>query len=222
MKRLFLALNILLMATLLCCVYIYRNIDGSLSMKSRTALCFVSIGLANVTYTACTHPRKLAAPLVLCFGLMLAMAGDLLLSKHFILGAGLFAAGHVLYAVAMYIRQRFALLDALMSGVVFLVALAVLTCTPKLTFSEPIFGIVCYAYAVIISAMAGKAISGLMRERTLANCLLALGGILFFFSDVMLVLNWFAGAGRWASTACLYTYFPGQGLLATSILAERR
>lgn len=213
-KKFFLSLNLILLAVLLVCVYIYDNINGRLIMKGTTAGCFVMLGLLNLVYALCTKPRNWAFPALLAVGLMLAMAGDLSISRNFILGAGLFAAGHVLYAAAMYARQKFAPLDALFSGVMFLIALAILTFTPGLSFSNPIFRYVCYAYAVIISVMAGKAVSGFLRARTLTNALLALGSVMFYFSDVMLLLAWFAGAGDWADIACIYTYFPGQGILA--------
>lgn len=213
-KKLFLTLNILLLAALIVCVYIYDNITGRLVMKGITASCFVALGLANLIYALCTKPRRIAFPMVLVIGLGLAMAGDLVISRHFILGAGLFAAGHVMYAAAMYTRQRFSRLDAIMSLVMFVVAMAILTFTPGLSFSNSVLRYVCYAYAVIISVMAGKAVSGFLRTRTLTNALLALGSVMFYFSDVMLLLAWFAGAGDWADIACIYTYFPGQGILA--------
>lgn len=213
-KKLFLNLNIILLCILAVCIYIYDNINGRLVMKGTTAGCFAVLGLVNLVYALSVKPRKPAFPLCLSAGLILAMLGDILLGRNFILGAGLFAAGHVMYAVAMYARQKFARLDAVMSGVMFLLALAILTFTPNLIFSDPVMQVVCYVYAVIISAMAGKAISGFLRARTLVNGLLALGSVLFYFSDVMLVLSWFAGAGSWADTLCLFTYFPGQGILA--------
>ena len=143
-------------------------------------------------------------------------AADLTLGTNFILGAGLFAAGHLLFALAMYIRQRFSRLDALMSIVVFLIALALLTFTPGLDISDPAIRIVCYIYSGIISLMAGKAVSSFLRERTLVNALLALGSVMFCFSDAMLILAWFAGAAHWADLCCCWTYFPGQGVLAVS------
>ena len=103
-----------------------------------------------------------------------------------------------------------------------LISLAVLTFTPGLVFRFPSQRIICYAYAVIISCMAGKAVSCFLRQKTLASFLLALGSAMFFFSDAMLLLAWFAGAGRWADLACCWTYFPGQGVLGLSLLAERR
>ena len=215
-KTVFLTLNILLLAVLAVCTYIYMEIDGRLVMKGVTASCFVALGLVNLIYAALTKPRKLAFPVVLALGLCFAMAGDLLLGWNFIIGAGLFAVGHILYAAAMYTRQHFAKLDACMSLVMFVIAMLILTFTPGMRFPDPLMRIVCYVYAVIISCMAGKAISGFLREKTLTNGLLALGSILFYFSDVMLVLSWFAGAGRWADVCCLCTYFPGQGILAHS------
>ena len=47
--------------------------------------------------------------------------------------------------------------------------------------------------------------------------IMAAGSVLFYFSDLMLVLRWFADAPRIASDLCLMTYFPAQGLLAASV-----
>ena len=163
-KKIFLALNILLLAILAACTYVYMEIDGRLVMKGVTASCFVALGLVNLAYAAFTTPRKLTFPIVLAFGLCFAMAGDLLLGWNFIVGAGLFAVGHVLYAAAMYTRQRFAKLDAIMSLTMFLIAMLILTFTPGMAFPDPVMRIVCYVYAVIISCMAGKAVSGFLRE----------------------------------------------------------
>ena len=213
-RKFFLALNILLLAGLLACIWIYTHVNGRLVMKGVTAGCFVLLGLTNLAYGLLSRPRRIAFPLTLAAGLTLAMLGDLLLGESFALGAGLFAAGHVLYAAAMYLRQRFRLLDAAMTLVMLGMALGVLHLTPGLTFADPALGVICHAYAVVISLMAGKAVSAFLRERTIVTGLMALGSLLFYFSDVMLLLAWFAGAGGWAGTACLWTYFPGQGLLA--------
>ena len=217
MKKIFLTLNIILLAALLGCTYVYMEITGKLVMKGVTAGCFVALGLTNLVYAICTKPRKPTFPIVLALGLCFAMAGDLLLGWNFIIGAGLFAVGHILYAAAMYTRQRFARLDAAMSLLFFLIAMLILTFGPGMSFPDALMRIVCYVYAVIISCMAGKAVSGFLREKTPTTTLLALGSVLFFFSDVMLVLSWFAGAGRWADVCCLCTYFPGQGLLAHAV-----
>lgn len=216
-KKLFLNLNIILLALLLACTCIYDTLNGSLAMKGTTAGCFVALGFVNLLYACLTRPRSLPFPVTLTAGLVFAMLGDLLLGFNFILGAGLFAIGHVLYAAAMYLRQHFSRLDALCSLGMLLVAAAFMCFTPNLNLGGMAMTIVCSVYAVIISLMAGKAVSCFWRERTLTNALLALGSVLFFISDMMLVLAWFAGAGGWADTTCLYTYFPGQGLLGHSV-----
>ena len=213
-QKIFLALNILLLAGLFACTWVYTHINGRLVMKGVTAGSFVLLGLTNLAYGLTTRPRRMAFPLTLAAGLTLAMLGDLLLGESFALGAGLFAAGHVLYTAAMYLRQRFRPLDAVMTLVMLGIALGVLHLTPGLTFADPALGVICHAYAVVISLMAGKAVSAFLRERTIVTGLMSLGSLLFYFSDVMLLLAWFAGAGGWAGTVCLWTYFPGQGLLA--------
>ena len=216
-KKIFLGCNLLVLAGLAACTWIYTNITGSLRMKGITAGCFVLLGLVNIVYALCTRPRRIAFPLTMCAGLTMAMLGDLLLDRNFVLGAGLFALGHVSYAAAMYIRRKLSRLDAVMTGAMLLVAVCVLTFTPNLSFTDPILQAVCCVYALIISCMAGKAVSGFLRERTLTGGLLALGSVLFYLSDVMLLLSWFAGVGRWADAVCLWTYFSGQGLLAHAV-----
>lgn len=221
-KRLFTALNVLLLAALAGCTFVYDTINGSLMMKGVTAGCFALLGLVNLAFALCTKPRQLRFPLCMAAGLVLAMLGDILLGRHFILGAGLFAAGHMLYAAAMYLRQRFRPLDAVMTAVMLLIALLILTFTPNLSFSSNVMRYVCYVYAVVISCMAGKALSGFLRERSTVAGLLALGSVMFYFSDVMLLLAWFAGAGDWSDTLCLYSYFPGQGVLAHAVFQQVR
>ena len=74
--------------------------------------------------------------------------------------------------------------------------------------------LVCFVYALIISAMVGKAISNFIRERNLLNFILMVGAILFFISDLMLLLRWFMNLGEWAGTLCLATYYPAECILA--------
>ena len=76
---------------------------------------------------------------------------------------------------------------------------------------------VCLLYALIISCMLGKASANYYRAQSLVTGLLQLGSILFFFSDFMLCLNIFADAPHITNILCLYTYFPGQCILAHSL-----
>ena len=49
---------------------------------------------------------------------------------------------------------------------------------------------------------------------------------MFYFSDVMLALRMFGGAPLLADRLCLFTYFPGQAVLAHAVFyyvcAERK
>lgn len=44
-----------------------------------------------------------------------------------------------------------------------------------------------------------------------------IGSILFFFSDLMLVFDWFLSMGRIAGILCMSTYYPAQCLFAFSV-----
>ena len=77
--------------------------------------------------------------------------------------------------------------------------------------------IVCLVYALIISLMVGKAISNFVKERTVLTATVLVGSILFFFfSDLMLVFDWFMGIGRIAALLCMSTYSPAECILAFS------
>ena len=70
----------------------------------------------------------------------------------------------------------------------------------------------CY---MVISFMAGKAIMLFAGRPGLLTGVIALGSVLFFVSDLMLVLHRFSFQS-WAAVACLALYFPAQCLLAHS------
>ena len=88
---------------------------------------------------------------------------------------------------------------------------------PLLTFEVPIFRIVCIIYALIISTMLGKAIGNFVREKNAVNGTIAVASVLFFFSDLMLVFDWFIGLWSWTDHACMGTYYPALCLLAFSM-----
>jgi hypothetical protein len=65
--------------------------------------------------------------------------------------------------------------------------------------------------------MLGKAVANLIIEPIGVNILIAMGSFLFFFSDLMLVLNWFVGKWKWTANACMGTYYPALCILAFSM-----
>jgi len=96
---------------------------------------------------------------------------------------------------------------AIISGIS-LFSAAVILFFPPLHFDPPAFRWVCLIYALIISVMLGKAISNFLRERTALAALLAASGFLFYLSDLMLLLSWFADLWSWTNEVCMATYYP--------------
>ena len=66
--------------------------------------------------------------------------------------------------------------------------------------------------------MLGKAIGNLIHAPCLYTATVAVASGLFFFSDLMLVLDWFIGLWSWTDHACMGTYYPALCLLALSML----
>lgn len=215
MKKTFAALNAVLIAVMLSGAVWYRMVGG-LNVKATVSCTFVLFGAVNLIY-ALISQAKLRYPGVMLAGLALASLGDVVLGKNFIVGAALFALGHVMYFVAFCALERFRRSDLLPSALIFVGAASLLLFYQKFVFGGTMMQGVCMAYALIISCMVGKAISNFLRERSVLRAVLAAGSVLFFFSDLMLALYYFADAPRIVDTLCLYTYYPAQTLLAHSI-----
>lgn len=215
MRKGFGAANLLLMAAVFVGNYFYFTVGG-LTIKSVCSAGFALIGLVNLVYTARSKgDLKFAVPMSV--GLLLAMLGDIVISDDFILGAVLFAGGHVCYYAAQCVFMKVKKQDLLVSALLFAGAGAFLLLCPLLSFPDGTIQAMCLGYALIISLMAGKAVSDFLREKNLLTAVLAAGCVLFFFSDLMLVFDWFMDAGRIAGVLCMSTYYPAECLLAVSV-----
>lgn len=216
MKRRFLILNAALAVfTLVCCVF-YDQM-GSVLLKGLTCFGFVSIGIANLLYCIRVKSFGLKFPALMALGLSICMAGDVTLDLHFLAGALIFALGHVFYFAAYCCLEKFRLTDLFPALTIFLGSAALILLTPLFDFGSALMKGVCLLYALIISCMLGKATANYYRTQGSVTGLLQLGSILFFFSDLMLCLNIFADAPHITDVLCLYTYFPGQCILAHSL-----
>ena len=89
--------------------------------------------------------------------------------------------------------------------------------TPWITVEDPALKKLLLGYAVIISAMLGKAISNLIRHPSPARWLLAIGSVMFWFSDLMLAVDMFGQASRLTWILCSYNYWPAQNILAHAL-----
>ena len=216
MKRTMQVLNVLLIAAVVLSLPYYME-HGNLTMKGTISGGFVLLGVLNLVYCMMTPGLKRNFPVAMVCGLFFAMLGDILLGRNFVVGAGLFALGHVLYFVAYCMRMRFSRADLLPGFVIFVLAGGFIAFAPMFDFGGAFMLGVCEVYAVIISCMVGKAFTNCLRERSLVNVLLFIGSCMFFFSDLMLVLSWFADAPDITNTLCCYTYWPAQCLLAHAV-----
>lgn len=216
MKKTFFILNMLLGACILALTVRY-DIEGGPLLKGVTASSFAVLGIVNLFYALLAKAANKRYPAWMAAGLVACMIGDIMLNIAFIAGVVFFAVGHILYCAALCCLRKPQKMDLIPIAVVFAAALVVLKRIPALTSGSAQMGWVCRGYALVISCMVGKAAANFFRQRSRVTALVLVGGILFFFSDLMLVLNCFGGAPQITNTLCTYTYFPAQCLLAHSV-----
>ena len=197
--------------------YIYQSNGFDFTWKCICSASFALLGVVNLVYGLVIGAESKKFYIAMAAGLVLAFLGDVLIGYDFIVGAGTFALGHICFVIAYCFVQKMQWLDYAVSGGLFLGCLLFLLLCPLLTFEVPLFRIVCIVYALIISTMLGKAIGNFVRERTLVNGTTAFASALFFFSDLMLVFDWFIGLWSWTDHACMGTYYPALCLLAFSM-----
>lgn len=221
MKKTYLFANAVLVLLILIGDVFY-TLNGFVWLKALTSLCFVMLGFVNLVYLikSGTNYRKFA--IFMLVGLIFSFAGDVMLEFIFELGAGLFAIGHIFYFVAYSTLIKFKWVDLVPALVIIIPVVLLITLSPLFDFGGIFMEIVCIIYAIIISLMVGKAISNLIRERTLLNIVLVVGSILFMFSDLMLLFSNFADVSRLFGILCLATYYPGQIVLALSLVFAKK
>ena len=213
-QKILLAVNLLIVLAILVLNYFYQSNGFDFTLKCVCSGLFALLGVINLICALTTKADNKKFYIGMSAGLILAFLGDYLIGYDFIIGAATFALGHVCFVVAYCFMQKMQKLDYIVSGVLFLGCLIFLLFCPLLTFEVPIFRIVCIVYALIISTMLGKAIGNFIREKNTVNGTIALASVLFFFSDLMLVFDWFIGLWSWTDHACMGPYYPALCLLA--------
>ena len=198
--------------------YLYQTHHFNYTLKCRASMCFAAIGMVNLLWSFFLRRQRPVCTL-LALGLVFAMLGDLTINNDFVRGAILFAAGHVLLLLGYCVVHRLRRADLFCSALPAIGGVGFLLFYPYLHFSRPALQTVCLVYAVIISCMLGKAAANFFARPALFTGLQALGSLLFFFSDFMLLLHWFVGRWRWTDNACMATYYPAVCLIALSMCA---
>ena len=215
-NRMYLILNTILFFCGIFSTICYDQFGG-LWLKGVTSGWFVLIGLVNIAFARKSGVRLAGFPAMMMIGLALCWLADIILNITFIPGALIFAVGHVFYFIAYCGLISFRKTDLIPSVIIFILSASLVLFVPIFTFDPPIMQVIILFYALIISLMVGKAISNMRRENTPLTKLIVVGSVLFFFSDLMLLLCYFAGAPQITDTLCLFTYYPGQYLLAHSL-----
>lgn len=209
-------INIYLISTILI-LDIFYIIFGGIALKSITSLLFVMLGFANFVIAIKSNSINKKFCILMLTGLIFAMFGDIFLEIEFIVGAALFAIGHIFYFSSYLALQKFRLNDLLYSAYIFIPSILILLFVPLFDFGGIIMQMVCIIYALVISLMVGKSISNLAKEKSTLNILILVGSCLFFFSDFMLLFNVFANISKIFGILCLSTYYPAEIFLAYSI-----
>ena len=220
LKHVFLCFNLMFILGITLGDICYISLGGLLA-KSLTSAMFVLLGAINFIWLFVSKNKSFKFPLIMLVGLVFAMCGDIVLEVEFIVGAVLFAIGHIFYFVAYCFLQKFKWIDLFYGAAIFVPAVIFIVAIPIFDFGGVLMEIVCIVYAIIISCMVGKAISNLVEKKNLQNILIVVGSILFFFSDLMLLLNLFASLPNAVSVLCLATYYPAEILLAFSIFIHK-
>lgn len=216
MKKKFIIANFIMLLLILSLDICYM-IKGGLFIKGITSSMFVITGIINIIYCV-NNNINLEYPKRMIFALICTMIADVLLGINFYLGTVTFAIGHILYFRSYSKLIKINRDDFKIGIIISVISLIVILSIPFLNFESIVMKCVCSTYAIIISFMIGKAISNLIKENNITNRVITIGSILFFISDLMLMLDVFGGISV-TGYLCLATYYPAQFILAFSIFA---
>ena len=211
-------INVVIIAAVLILNYFYQSNNFDFTLKCICSGGFAALGILNFLYMLKTKQENIPFHLTLCLGIFFAMLGDIILNFSFVAGAAVFAVGHIFFFVAYCFLQKIRKADIIIGGGIFLAGTLFLILCPLLEFDPPFFRIVCIVYALIISMTLGKAVGNFIRNKNIFTFLLAIAGFLFFFSDLMLVFDWFIGLWSWTDHACMGTYYPSLCISALAML----
>ena len=206
--------NILLLVCAAACLVCY-DIFGGLWLKGVTSSWFVILGGVNLW--AARKRQDFRFFLLVELGLLCGMCADVLLGLVFFAGVGVFALGHVLYLAAFCTLEKFRRQDLKFMIPVALFSLYFVMGTPWITVEDPFLRKVLPAYALIIAAMLGKALSNVALRPGRFRWLLAIGSIMFWFSDLILAIDMFGHSSRLTWILCSYSYWPAQNILAHAL-----
>lgn len=209
------------------CAFIYieskKDYIKAVILKGSASLCFLTTGIVGFAASS----NKVFSSLILA-GLILGVIGDILLNLRFVLknksqlvfliGTISFLFGHIFYIIALFLVSK-----ANMLYIPIIMALAITFIVGYFIFKLlkvknelKIFGC---AYILIVSlfmSIATYNLSAIVNNQTI---LAAVGSILFFLSDVILIFNSFGPNPKlYFRASNLILYFLGQILIGFCLL----
>lgn len=198
--------------------YFYQSLGFNYTLKIMCSSGFALMGIMNMIYANKTVKDKRVL-LFMVLGLVFAFLGDVAINPNFILGVIFFAFGHVFFVASYLEYRRLNKLDVMLCVGLGVFSVGFTLLFPYIIFEVQVLKYVVLIYAVIISVMVGKSVGNAIHEGNVLTEMVALGSILFFISDMMLLLAWFSTIeGRWTSNVCMAAYYPALCLLAGSMV----
>ena len=197
-----------------------KNYKAAVLLKGLASLCFVVFGVLGSAAAQDTGLARLAV-----VGLVLGCVADVLLNLRFVLeklgqkiflvGILVFLSGHVLYLAAILPRCPRPLVCILAGAA--LTALVMKQLFTRITAKKAfkIFGVFYIGAIVILNCVA---LGDLIAAPGAWTAIFFAGALLFFVSDVVLILNTFGRESRFSLRVTnLGLYYVGQLLIALSL-----
>ena len=235
-----LILTLLCLSSLVAVVFTilsYKKTLLNLYLKTIASTLFVLLGISSLFCSVAEYIYigvindelidKLIGGFLIITALIFCLIGDVILGMPRISelkrdrlpvivgGASWFLFGHALYCVALISLFKF---SAWVFAIIIPLALFY-------TFANKLFGKLDYKkltigillYSLVESLSLALCIIAIINQFSTANLLLTIGFTLFFFSDMVLMHNYFGEKKRINSILCHASYFPAQILIALSI-----
>lgn len=209
-KFVMLSANFIFLLVVLTIAVIYSVTDLFL-FKTIASILFFLIAIINFI-KAKKNNFEFAVFMLIALGI--SMIADIVINDRFILGALTFALAHIFYFFSLNSLEKFRFRNLLYAVPFFIICVLLIFFLPNLNTIS--LNSVAVIYSVIISVMVGKALANLLKSRKKLYILIFTAYFLFFFSDVMLVIGYFAHI-EFPQDLCRLTYYPAQCFMAYSI-----
>ena len=204
----------------------------NLYLKSASSVLFTILGVFCLYSLVSRKSGEIAdygliGGFLLLLGLVFSLLGDVILGLPrltelrrdslpvLIGGASYFGLAHVIYCIALIF----------LFGINLWVIPIIIPLSVFYVFGNKLFGKLDYknltvgliAYSLIEALSFALCFTSLLQEYSVQKLLLTVGFTLFYFSDMVLMHNYFGERKRIISILCHSTYYPAQILIALSI-----